>query len=143
MRPVTVIRLAICLFAGLLLLGSAGLAWGIVTVLRKDTTDNKGITKSIAIRVPVKRVTVEKQYVPVEGALALGNGAPSSLSSHWSQFRGENRDAISPETISLRKNWTEEQPPPLLGKCRSAKGCPLLTPPDRDSIPTPTSCFVM
>jgi outer membrane protein assembly factor BamB len=34
------------------------------------------------------------------------------MSVNWSQFRGENRDAISPETITLKKNWTTDSPPP-------------------------------
>ena len=111
MRPVTVVRLTIYLFSGLLLLGSAGLVWGIVAVLHENTTDHH---KSITIRVPVERAAAEKQYVSVEGERTLGNGMPSSISGNWSQFRGENRDAISPETIPLRKNWTEDQPPPAL-----------------------------
>ena len=107
MRPDTVIRLSICLFACLLFLGSTGLALGFLATFR-------GSTKTIAIRVPIERAIIAPIHVPVEGELTHGSGTPSLIMGNWSQFRGENRDAISPETIPLRKNWTTEQPPPTL-----------------------------
>ena len=107
MHPNILIRLSICLFGGLLLLGSTGLALGFLSLF--------GISMpNIAIRLPIERIFVKTPYVPIEGELTLGTGKPSQLVGNWSQFRGENRDAISLETIPLRKNWTTEQPPPTL-----------------------------
>jgi outer membrane protein assembly factor BamB len=107
MRPVTVISLSIYLFAGLLLLGGSGLALGLLFAFRDSTSH-------IAIRLPVDRPKIEIPYVPIKGELTLGDGVPSSsMSVNWSQFRGENRDAISPETVTLKKNWTTDSPPPV------------------------------
>jgi len=108
-HPATVIRLTIYLFIGLLLLGGTGLVLGLLFVFRVDTSP-------IAIRVPVERSKVVAPYVPVVGELTLGDGVSSPLlmspmSVNWSQFRGENRDAISPATISLKKHWTTDAPP--------------------------------
>jgi len=119
MRPVTLIRFAVFLFAGLLLVGGAGLAWGFFAVFREDTTRN---SKDITIRLPIERAVIEKQYVPVEGELTLGSGTPSPIPGNWSQFRGENRDGISTETMPLRRNWTEEQPPPVLWELPLGEG---------------------
>jgi len=107
MRPVTVIRLAIYFLAGLLLFSSAGLALGLIFAFRNETNH-------IAIRVPAERIVVVVPYVPVEGELTTGTGVPSQISGNWSHFRGENRDAISTETIPLRKNWSDANPPPTL-----------------------------
>ena len=107
MRANTIIRLSIYLFAGLLLLGSTGLMLGFLSLF--------GISmQGIAIRLPIERIFIGTPYVPVEGELTHGNGTPSPIVGNWSQFRGDYRDAVSPETIPLRKNWTAEQPPPTL-----------------------------
>jgi outer membrane protein assembly factor BamB len=107
MSPATVIRFAIYLFAGLLLFGSTGLVLGFFLSVREAT-------QSVAIRLPAERVAAERVYVPVEGELTLGTGIPSQVAGTWSQFRGDNRDAISTETIPLRRDWTTESPPPTL-----------------------------
>ena len=120
MRPDTVIRFAIYLFAGLLLLGSAGLATGFFFVVKSGNEPEHG--HRFNLRVPVERRITLAPYVPVEGTLTLGAGTPSQLSGNWSQFRGENRDAISPETTPLRKNWSEEQPPPVLWELPLGEG---------------------
>ena len=119
MRPAILIRLAICLFAGLLLVGSAGLAWGVFAVFHEDTSPNR---KGIALRLPRERAAVETPYVSIEGERTLGTGTPSPISGNWSQFRGENRDAISPETIPLRKNCTEDNSPPVLWELPLGEG---------------------
>jgi len=106
-RPATVISRTICLFVCLLLFGSVGLVWGFFVIFREETTH-------VALRLPAPPMVVERVYVPIKGELTPGSGTPAPLSVNWSQFRGENRDAISPETVPLRKNWTETQPPPTL-----------------------------
>ena len=108
MRPVDIIRFAIFLFAGLLLLGSTGLTLGLLYTFRDRTSH-------ITIRLPAERKIIEVPYVPVKGELTLGGGMPSKSlpqQANWSQFRGENRDAVSPESVTLKKNWTTESPPP-------------------------------
>ena len=109
MRPATIINFSICIFAGLLLLGSAGLAWGLFLAVHNGTG-----RLAIKIRVPEIREKFRAPYVPVEGELERGSGVPSQILGTWSQFRGNNRDAISPETIPLRKNWSDTNPPPVL-----------------------------
>ena len=115
MHPVIVIRLAIYLFSSLLLLAGTGLALGFLVLFREDTS-------RVAIRLPIPKEVVEVQYVPIEGELTLGNGVPSQITGNWSQFRGENRDAISTETIPLRKNLLESQPPPVLWELLLGEG---------------------
>jgi len=85
-----------------------GLALGFLAAFRENPA-------RIALRVPAAHVAVETTpFVPIKGKLTHGSGVPSRISANWSQFRGENRDAISPETIPLKKNWSESQPPPVL-----------------------------
>ena len=107
MRPVTVISLTIYFLAGLLFFGSTGLALGFFFAFR-------GETDHIAIRLPAEVVVVYVPHVPVEGRLTVGTGVPSQIAVNWSQFRGENHDAISPETIPLRRDWSDADPPPTL-----------------------------
>lgn len=115
-RPTAVIYLAICLFIGLIFFGTTGLALGFFTLFWKDTT-------RIALRLPAEKIAAPlKPYVPIKGELTTGTGTPSQISVNWSQFRGENRDAISPETLPLKKDWTESQPPPVLWEQRLGEG---------------------
>jgi len=111
MRPVAVIRLALCLFIGLLILGGTGLALGFLAAFREGANP---IANSITIRLPVDKVRIRAPYIPVEGELTLGSGTPSQIQGNWSHFRGENRNAVSTETVSLRKNWSKDDPPPIL-----------------------------
>ena len=119
MRPITIIRLAIYLFIGLLLLGGTGLALGFLVFLRDDTDH---IASRIEIRLPIEKIIVQVPYAPIEGELTIGSGVPSQITGNWSQFRGENRDAISTETIPLRKNWSDAQPPPVLWELPLGEG---------------------
>jgi len=109
MRPVTIINFTIYMFAGLILLGSTGLAIGLLHAFRGDTG-----SLAIDIREPVIRERIRVPHVPVVGELTLGRGVPSQIEGNWSHFRGENRDAISTEMIPLRKNWSDDNPPPTL-----------------------------
>jgi len=108
MRPVTVISFTIYVFAGLLFLGATGLTFGLIHAFRSEAS------RVVEIRVPIKRPKIVVPYVPVEGELTRGSGTPSQIQGNWSQFRGENRDAISTEMIPLRKNWSDDNPPPTL-----------------------------
>ena len=75
MRPVAVIRSAIYLFIGLLLLGSTGLALGFLVLFREDTS-------RFAIRLPIPKEIVVVPYIPVEGELTLGSGVPSQITGN-------------------------------------------------------------
>src|ERR1039458_6624387 len=44
------------------------------------------------------------------GKLILGNAQPSNLPGLWPQFRGPNRDGISPETTPLARAWDPAGP---------------------------------
>jgi len=108
MRAITLIRFSIYFIAGLLLLGGTGLAFGLLFAF------HNGFTSLVAIRLPIPREVIVISYVAVEGELTRGSGKPSEIVGNWSQFRGENRDAVSTETTSLRKNWSDSNPPPIL-----------------------------
>ena len=41
----------------------------------------------------------------LSGKLVQGDGQPSSLPGAWPQFRGPNRDGISPEATALVRSW--------------------------------------
>ena len=47
------------------------------------------------------------------GKLIQGNGKPGNLPGFWPQFRGPNRDGISPETTPLARAWEAAGPRPL------------------------------
>jgi outer membrane protein assembly factor BamB len=44
------------------------------------------------------------------GKLVRSDGQPSNLPGAWPQFRGPNRDGISPETVSLARAWQAGEP---------------------------------
>ncbi|MGA2176550.1 MAG: PQQ-binding-like beta-propeller repeat protein [Verrucomicrobiota bacterium] len=44
------------------------------------------------------------------GKLIQGNAQPGNLSGLWPQFRGPNRDGISPETTPLARSWDAAGP---------------------------------
>jgi len=47
------------------------------------------------------------------GKLIPGTAQPANLPGLWPQFRGPNRDGISPETVSLARKWDAAGPRPL------------------------------
>ena len=111
MRPVTIITLTLYLFTGLLFVGGIGLVLGFFSVFRNETSE---IVSKIEIRLPIERPRIVIPYVPVEGTLTTGTGTPSTVTATWSQFRGDNHDAISTESVALRRDWSDDQPPPTL-----------------------------
>ena len=44
------------------------------------------------------------------GKLVRSDGQPADLPGAWPQFRGPNRDGISPETASLARAWQPSEP---------------------------------
>ena len=49
------------------------------------------------------------------GKLIRSDGQPANLPGAWPQFRGPNRDAVSPETTNLARVWQTTQPRELWG----------------------------
>jgi outer membrane protein assembly factor BamB len=47
------------------------------------------------------------------GQLIPGGGKPANLPGSWPQFRGPNRDGVSPETTPLARAWDPAGPRPL------------------------------
>jgi outer membrane protein assembly factor BamB len=53
---------------------------------------------------------------PVQaGKVVKGSGTPANLPGAWPQFRGPNRDGISPETAPLARSWDSSGPRELWG----------------------------
>jgi len=46
----------------------------------------------------------------IAGTLTQSDGVPADLPGAWPRFRGVNYDAISPEKVSLSRNWPAEGP---------------------------------
>lgn len=51
--------------------------------------------------------------VNIEGEFRAGTGVASDLRAEWTQFRGQDSDNISKETIPLAESWPEAGPPVL------------------------------
>jgi outer membrane protein assembly factor BamB len=49
----------------------------------------------------------------LSGQLIPGQAQPANLPGLWPQFRGPNRDGISPETTALARSWEAAGPRPL------------------------------
>src|SRR6266511_1410511 len=49
------------------------------------------------------------------GKLMPGAGRPADLPGAWPQFRGLNRDGISPDASNLSRDWTTAAPRELWG----------------------------
>jgi outer membrane protein assembly factor BamB len=44
------------------------------------------------------------------GKLVIGPGTPGQIKGNWPQFRGPGRDGISPEQVSLSRDWSAQPP---------------------------------
>lgn len=51
-----------------------------------------------------------EEPVKIAGTLTRSDGVPADLPGAWPRFRGSNYDAISPEKVSLSRNWPAEGP---------------------------------
>ncbi|MDR0869962.1 MAG: PQQ-binding-like beta-propeller repeat protein [Planctomycetaceae bacterium] len=84
-----------------LLAGAALLLTGSLLTL----IPGKQIEHSIVKREPAAAAAeVKQEYIPVKGELATGTGKPSAVKSSWSNFRGNDFDAVYKEPVKLRKD---------------------------------------
>ncbi len=72
------------------------------------------------IRLPAPKIEIAKEpYVPIERTLTQGDGKPSSIPGSWSQFRGDNLDAVyhpsDGELVRIGRSFPETGPPKLWG----------------------------
>lgn len=76
-----------------------------------------GVTREFHARVPGLDAPTGDQSdqaseeLPVQGEPTQGDGTPSKIVGEWPGFRGEKRDAISTEDVSLARSWPESGPP--------------------------------
>ena len=75
----------------------------------------RGSDKPLALRVPGTDQAPGSELGgstnPVlAGKLVRSDGQPANLPGAWPQFRGPNRDGISPETVSLARAWQPAEP---------------------------------
>jgi len=49
------------------------------------------------------------------GKLIKGQGQPANISGAWPQFRGPNRDAMQPSSVTLSRSWGAGEPRELWG----------------------------
>jgi outer membrane protein assembly factor BamB len=75
----------------------------------------RGVNKPLTLRVPgtdqAPGGELGGNANPVlAGKLVRSDGQPADLPGAWPQFRGPNRDGISPETVSLARAWQPTQP---------------------------------
>ena len=80
----------------------------------------RGSDRPLALRVPGTDQAPgseggTKANPVLAGKLIRSDGQPADLPGAWPQFRGPNRDALSPETTSLARTWTAGQPRELWG----------------------------
>ena len=75
----------------------------------------RGANKPLTLRVPGTDQAPGSELGgnanPVlAGKLVRSDGQPATLPGAWPQFRGPNRDVISPETVSLARAWQPPEP---------------------------------
>jgi outer membrane protein assembly factor BamB len=75
----------------------------------------RGSDKPLALRVPGTdqapgSESGAKGNPVLAGKLVRGDGQAANLPGAWPQFRGPNRDGISPETIGLARAWPLGEP---------------------------------
>ncbi len=69
--------------------------------------------RDVEIRVADETVRTVTEEVPIdlEGTLERFDGSAADWPGAWPQFRGPGRDAISPETVRLARDWPDAGPP--------------------------------
>jgi outer membrane protein assembly factor BamB len=75
----------------------------------------RGSDKPLALRVPgtdqAPGSEIGSNANPVlAGKLLRSDGQPATLPGAWPQFRGPNRDGVSPDTMSLARSWQSSEP---------------------------------
>ncbi|GHT45557.1 hypothetical protein FACS189454_05240 [Planctomycetales bacterium] len=104
MQLSTMVRLMTFLLAITLVASSVGFVAGLVFIFSRQPTE-------AALRLPAaKTVESEQPYVVIKGELTNGTGKPSSMIGNWSNFRGNQYDAVSPEQIPLKKDFSDSIP---------------------------------
>ena len=90
-------------------------ALGLLALVAFALWFGRGSDKPLALRVPGTDQAPGSEggasANPVlAGKLIRSDGQPANLPGAWPQFRGPNRDGISPETTSLARTWPPAQP---------------------------------
>ena len=57
-----------------------------------------------------ERSAAKDEPVKIVGTVTQLDGVPADLPGAWPGFRGPNRDAVSPEKVSLSRTWPSEGP---------------------------------
>ena len=104
-----IIRLSTIFLATMLLVSGVCLAFGMGRLLFY-------VPSFPEQRVPgTASAIIEIDDTPIETTLTTGDGKPSTIPGSWSRFRGDDFDAISKETIPLKRSLDEDNPPVLWG----------------------------
>ena len=90
-------------------------ALGLLALVALALWFGRGSDKPLALRVPGTDQAPGSEAGgnanPVlAGKLIRSDGQPANLPGAWPQFRGPNRDGISPETVSLARAWQPAEP---------------------------------
>jgi outer membrane protein assembly factor BamB len=90
-------------------------ALGIVALVALALWFGRGSDKPLALRVPGTDQAPGSESGSsanpiLAGKLIRSDGQPANLPGTWPQFRGPNRDGISPETVSLARAWQPAEP---------------------------------
>lgn len=100
----------------LLILSVIVIGIGLADILLLQSASELPKAYAAVMRTPVERIAVDTgPYVPIKGELTQGEGKPSSLSGSWSNFRGDQFDAVYRESIKIKRTFSEDGPPKLWG----------------------------
>ncbi|MEI6783877.1 MAG: PQQ-binding-like beta-propeller repeat protein [Verrucomicrobiota bacterium] len=90
-------------------------AFGLLALVAFALWFGRGSDKPLTLRVPGTDKAPGSELggnanAVLAGKLIRSDGQPATLSGAWPQFRGPNRDGISPETVSLARAWQSSEP---------------------------------
>ena len=90
-------------------------ALGLLAMVALALWLGRGSDKPLALRVPGTDQAPGSESgsganAVLAGKLIRSDGQPANLPGAWPQFRGPNRDGISPETVSLARAWQPAEP---------------------------------
>jgi outer membrane protein assembly factor BamB len=106
MKPETIIKLGTLLTAVLLVLCGAAFVAGLGVLFGNPAP--QAAYRGVTVKEPAEPENITAAAVKTE--LTAGSGKPSAVSGTWSNFRGDNFDAVSSETIPLVKAVSETSP---------------------------------